>query len=87
MIAAVETALEPPAPVEPLDEAQDDDRQVDVTLWLTEADGTRRMAAIAQHEPDVDELAEMLIGCLYGVARLWGPALVEAVTARIGCGR
>jgi hypothetical protein len=52
---------------------------VDVTVWITEGDGTRRMASLAMADPDDDELAEMLMLCIKGAATLRGPGLVDAV--------
>lgn len=56
---------------------------VDVTIWITEADGTRRMASVTVPDPDSQQLADTLVACLLGVGCLRGPALRAAVERRI----
>lgn len=79
MIGAVDTAIEPPALV-PEQVAEDEgDETVDVTLWITEADDTRRMASVQIADPDEDELAEAVMQCVQGAATMRGPGLVVAI--------
>lgn len=76
----VETTLEPPPfSTQLLGEEPD----VDVTIWITETGGTRRMASVTVSDPSDAQLAEALISCLRGVATMRGPGLVEAVDRRI----
>lgn len=76
----VETSIEPPpfgAP--PFGEESD----VDVSIWITETDGTRRMASVTVGDPDDERLADTLIACLRGCAAMRGPGLVAALESRL----
>lgn len=84
MIAAVETELEPPAPSRGQLVEEPGDHEVDVTLWITETDGSRRSASIAMPvDADCEDLADALTACVRAVAQLHGPGLVEAIGRRV----
>ena len=78
----VETEIEPPGldPEEP-----DEPPEISVTVWLNEADGTRRQSAVWGLPPDAtdEQLADALIAALRGAAANRGPGLAAAVERRI----
>lgn len=77
---AVDTLIAPPELDAP---PHGEEADVDITIWITEADGTRREASLVIPEPSVDELADALVTCLRAVSTLRGPLLLDLIEARL----
>lgn len=69
-----------------LDEPYEGDGEpdVDVTVWLTDADNTQRTShVLLPGDPDDGQIAEALIDAVRGLAASRGPGLAAAVERRL----
>ncbi|MBV9652653.1 MAG: hypothetical protein JO296_21300 [Pseudonocardiales bacterium] len=56
-----------------------EESNIEVTVMITETDGTRRTAELEVPDRTEDELAEAILTCVRGVAVMRGPGLTAAI--------